>query len=223
MAEKRVAAWKCIQAGPYYKALNINEKHETQCAVGETFFGEVSERGGFICNQSNGLYVQTTSCEEVTWTCVEHKGVHWRMSPELSDKGETQVKSGTRISALPVPDKLGWLQDAATKMYLPINHPSTGDALFTKTRSHKAAPTSTVLGEEFLVVVSKPPTVPSGSNLILEKFSGNLTMILGCIAGSFCFPCGFYVCCMDLDQRQCWLAPDGRKFDLVGKPIVVSE
>mmetsp|Transcript_9031 Transcript_9031/g.10454 ORF Transcript_9031/g.10454 Transcript_9031/m.10454 type:complete len:81 (-) Transcript_9031:68-310(-) len=71
-----------------------------------------------------------------------------------------------------------------------------------------------------LLVIAPPPTVPPGSNLIIEKYNGPNTLIMGCLAGWVCFPCGCLVCCMELDERQCWLAPDGKKFDLVGKQII---
>eukprot|EP00438_Fugacium_kawagutii_P021500 Skav226565 [mRNA] locus=scaffold1701:76443:77102:- [translate_table: standard] len=219
MAAKHVAAWKCIEAAPYYKAISTAEKDESRaCAVGDTFFGELSENG-LICNESNGLYVPSTSCEELTWTCVESNGVSWRLSPELSDRSWTQVPFGARISAMPV--QRGWLQEATTKRYLPIHHPSTGEALFTEVIPQVEM--STASWEQQPLVVSKPPTVPSGSNLIFEHFNGNLTCILGCLACCCCFPCGVDVCSWELDQRQCWLAPDGRKFDLGGTPIVVLE
>eukprot|EP00438_Fugacium_kawagutii_P016429 Skav216607 [mRNA] locus=scaffold4297:87525:87872:+ [translate_table: standard] len=102
MAAKHVAAWKCIQAAPYFKAMNMAEQDSTQCAVGDAFFGELSntENGSFICNQSNGLYVQTSACQELTWICVAASGVMCRNSAEMSDKSESQGAHGNRISAL---------------------------------------------------------------------------------------------------------------------------
>ncbi len=35
--------------------------------------------------------------------------------------------------------------------------------------------------------------------------------MLGCVACLFCGPCGLIVCCLQLDERQCWLAPNGRQ------------
>lgn len=41
-------------------------------------------------------------------------------------------------------------------------------------------------------------------------WSSGLRM-LGCVACLFCGPCGLIVCCLQLDERQCWLAPNGRQ------------
>eukprot|EP00435_Cladocopium_sp_Y103_P034643 s841_g9.t1 len=131
---KSVAAFHCVQATGYLRAMNMAEPNGTQCSVGEAFFGELStlETGSFILNTSNGLYLPASACQELTWICVAPSGVACRHSADLADKSESMVQHGNRISAIMVPGVAGWLQEAATKMYVPMNHPATGDPLFTK-------------------------------------------------------------------------------------------
>eukprot|EP00434_Breviolum_minutum_P030696 symbB.v1.2.027146.t1/scaffold2766.1/size72856/3 len=231
-----VGAWTCIQQSQYFKSMNTGDEDNMMCSAGDTFFGELSNTatGSFICNQFNGLYVQASACQELTWICVAPGGVQCRHSADASDRSESLVQNGSRISALPVPNKPGWLQEAATRMYVPMNHPTSGDALFSKVDSSQpvqatvvqatqvqAAPMPVVMGgQQPGMNFTPPPTVPAGSYLINEKFQGNNTMMLGCVACLFCGPCGLIVCCLQLDERQCWLAPNGRRYDLMGKPIV---
>ena len=43
------------------------------------------------------------------------------------------MKTGQSISALPVPEHPGWLIEADSKLYYPMYHPNTGDAIFKAT------------------------------------------------------------------------------------------
>lgn len=228
---KSVAAYHCVQATGYLRAMNMAEQNGTQCSVGEAFFGELStlETGSFILNTSNGLYLPASACQELTWICVAPSGVACRHSANVADKSESMVQHGNRISAIMVPGVAGWLQEAATKMCVPMNHPATGDPLFTKVDANNpqvapvqavimGAPQQVQVGAGFQI--QAPPNVPPGSMLIKEQYKGNQTMILGVVGCLLCGPCGLIVCCLDLDERQVWRAPDGRKFDMFGQPII---
>lgn len=227
---KSVAAYTCVQATGYLTAMNMAaEQNGTQCSVGEAFFGELStlETGSFILNTSNGLYLPASACQELTWICVAPSGVACRHSADLANKSEAMVQHGNRISAIMVPGSAGWLQEAASKMYVPMNHPTTGDALFTKVdpNNPQVAPQPVMMGAAQVqatggMMIQAPPNVPPGSMLIKEQYKGNQTMILGVVGCLLCGPCGLIVCCLDLDERQVWRAPDGRKFDMFGQPII---
>jgi len=60
--------------------------------------------------------------------------------------------------------------------------------------------------------VSVPAGAPSGGRYIMEKYCGPVTW---CI---FCFCCCCAVCC-PCDDREVYVAPDGRKFTRLGAPV----
>eukprot|EP00438_Fugacium_kawagutii_P009375 Skav231281 [mRNA] locus=scaffold161:80488:80949:+ [translate_table: standard] len=62
--------------------------------------------------------------EEVHYTCTFTGTVQARSTPELSNC-EAFVKNGQGISALPAVEHQGWLLEAGSKLYYPINNPKT--------------------------------------------------------------------------------------------------
>lgn len=308
-----MSAWQCAAAAvTYYRGTNLDHPEAAKCVQGDCFFGEkvTTASGDFICNTSNGLYVplqdpstKAWNFKELTWLCVSSGGVQCRNSAEMSDKSEAIVQPGARISALPAPGKPGWLLEAASKKYLPMNHPSTGDVLFNKVdlepgaasnvqqttytclsqggvqcrrspdlsdkadmviqhgqqikgqqsapgwiqdsasglyvpMTHPttgdqlfakvegnaqvvAAPKPVVMGNQTIMVSSTPPpNVPPGSQLVVEKYIGNTTIILTVVLLCFCGCFGLIPLCVGCDERPVWLAPDGSRYDLNGGRII---
>eukprot|EP00913_Durusdinium_trenchii_P011897 g11175.t1 len=157
--ETAMSAWQCAAAAQRRNAIvhrNLDHPEAAKCVQGDCFFGEkvTTASGDFICNTSNGLYVPLQDPSTKAWNFKDgwafvamcfplHRGPPGRFGPRSaspwsfaaagrSDKSEAIVQPGARISALPAPGKPGWLLEAASKKYLPMNHPSTGDVLFNK-------------------------------------------------------------------------------------------
>eukprot|EP00438_Fugacium_kawagutii_P035634 Skav213437 [mRNA] locus=scaffold2160:92874:93578:+ [translate_table: standard] len=137
-------AFRCVQASVGYRTSTVVADKGTSrvCMHGDTFFGKyVTATDGslWLSDESNNLFLplvhpekNTEMFEEVHYTCTFAGTVEARSTPEISNTGEAlsfvRVKNGQRISALPaVP---GWLIEAESKLYYPIFHPQTGDALF---------------------------------------------------------------------------------------------
>eukprot|EP00438_Fugacium_kawagutii_P007642 Skav216795 [mRNA] locus=scaffold2110:1480:2181:- [translate_table: standard] len=134
-------AFRCLQGSVAYRTSTVMaEKSEAICSKGETFFGKrVTAKDGslWLCNESKNLFLplvhpekKTEMFEEVHYTCTFKGTVQARDSPELSDTCEAWVKNGQSISALPVFEQPGWLIEADSKLYYPMNNPKAGDAIF---------------------------------------------------------------------------------------------
>mmetsp|Transcript_50915 Transcript_50915/g.154872 ORF Transcript_50915/g.154872 Transcript_50915/m.154872 type:complete len:133 (-) Transcript_50915:39-437(-) len=70
------------------------------------------------------------------------------------------------------------------------------------------------------VIAVTPQCLPPGSILVREKYCGPVTHAVA-IGGFFfvtCLSCCIYAC--PIDERDVYLAPDGRRFDVLGAIIV---
>ena len=134
-------AFRCVEASVAYRTSKaMAEKSESVCSKGDAFFGKrLTAKDGslWLSNESNALFLPLVHpklnhrmFEEVHYTCTFKGTVQARSSPEVSDTSESWVKTGQSISALPVPEHPGWLIEADSKLYYPMNHPKTGDAIF---------------------------------------------------------------------------------------------
>lgn len=138
----------------------------------------------WLSNESNQLFLpmvhpekKKEMFEEVYWECTFQGTVQARSSPEVSDTSETWVKTGQSISALPVAEHPGWLIEADSKLFYPMNHPKSGDVLF----KSKTSPNSSDL-EEGQGVLKDPTDDPS-----CEQVAAAISLcipLVGCV--TFC-------------------------------------
>ena len=140
----KCAAWRCVVKASskvaYRTSTTMADKSDSLCSEGDTFVGtSVTAQDGsaWLHNESNGLFVpvvhpetKTLMFEEMRWQCVHNGSVRGRTTPNVSDQSEVTVQIGQTISAMPVPEHPGWLMDAESKLYFPMNHPNTGVAVF---------------------------------------------------------------------------------------------
>jgi len=206
--------------------MDFNDKDEKICQPNEQFFAnmQVAQDGVTWLAREDQLFLPAQHPEtkawlfqEVTWACGQN-AVQFRIAPDMcGEKHEMIVQPGSVLSALPVPTAPGWLQDAATKMFVPMNHPNTGQPLF----SQGGAPAVVMVGNLTGVgmMMQRPPGVPPNAVFMHEKYVGNNTLLLGCAGCLICGLPGLVVCCIGCDERDVWVTPEGRKYDVFGKPI----
>ena len=158
---KMACAFRCLQASVFYRTSTaMKEKSEAVCRSGDTFFGkyltEQEDGSQWLSNESNELFLPLVHPEtkekmfvEVRYRCTFDGALQARNSPEASDissDSERYVRMGEIISALPVPEQPGWLIEAESKLYYPMNHQETGDVIF-KEKTEMDASTRTFAAE----------------------------------------------------------------------------
>eukprot|EP00438_Fugacium_kawagutii_P001211 Skav223407 [mRNA] locus=scaffold350:57259:76318:- [translate_table: standard] len=140
-------AFRCIHAPVAYRtSMLTEEKGIGICSKGDTFFAKrVTANDGslWLCNESKNLFLplmhpkkKTEMFQEVHYTCTGT--VQARSTPEISNTSEAWVKKGQSISALPVLWHPGWLIEAESKLYYPVNDPEMGDVIFKAFKAPKA-------------------------------------------------------------------------------------
>ena len=242
----KMRAWKVVAQGgvKYRKSMDMNDLAEDQCNVDERFFAKVESTPNGSAVQlwlahEDGRYLpavhpstQTWLFEEVTWVCGKD-AVTYCKTPNMADATNDKVVPGASISALPAPSNPGWLQEAGTKMYLPMNDATTGSLLFTAASGTVAPgqvamsmnsaplPVGVSLGKQTGPVQAppKPAGVPENAVFVHERYTGQLTMAAGCVGCLCCGLPGCIICCIGLDERDVWITPDGQRWDIHGAKI----
>ena len=95
---------------------------------------------------------------EVRYRCTFDGAVQARNSPEASDissDSERYVRMGEIIWALPVPEQQGWLIEAKSKLYYPMNHQETGDVIFEEKTDMDASVCNLAAGAAFACICSE--------------------------------------------------------------------
>ena len=216
----------------YRNSMNNEDKADITCPNGEHFFGRLEKLGDvlWLVHESNGLYLPAQHpqskqwlFEEVTWTCGKDE-VTYRNSPNFDDTVNEKVVPYACISAMPAASQPGWLQEASSKLYLPMNNPSTGEPLFTRgataTVVAGSAPIPMQMGNATgPAQAPKPAGVPPEATFLHEKYIGPTTMAAGCAGCLCCGLPGLIICLIQLDERDVWITPDGKRWDLMGKRI----
>ena len=227
----------------YRKSMDMNDLEGGKCCADEHFFAKVQTMPNASTSQvwlvrEDGRYLPAlhpTSrqwlFEEVTWVCGKDP-VKYCKTPNVDDVDELmgKVAPGVSIHALPVPSTPGWLQEAGSKMYLPMNCTTTGAPHFTSRSAPAAAPGQVDMGEGIKELVSirfgwrqapleKPPKaagVPEDAIWVHETYPGQMTVPVGC-AACLCFGVpGCILCYLGVDERDVWISPDKKRWNRDG-------
>ena len=224
----------------YRKSMDMNDLAEGKCCSDERFFAKVQTMPNDSTSQvwlvrEDGHYLpalhpttQQWLFEEVTWVCGKDP-VTYCKTPNMDDADALigQVEPGFPIYALPVPSTPGWLQEAGSKMYLPMHCSTTGAPLFTSSSAPATVPKQ--MGMSKLISLrfgwlkdplEEPPKaagVPKEAVWVHETYSGPMTIAAGCVGCSMC--CGVpgcIICYLGVDERDVWKSPDGKTWNWDG-------